>query len=73
MGSRIVSFLVFVKDMCKHTSVGKVAEDGRGQDSHWGSCDFALVEDLLPLSGEQRSGCIQKSWHALPADASDGT
>lgn len=54
------------------TSVGKVAKDGRGDGSHWWSYDFALVEDLLPLFGEQRSGCIQKSRHALPTDASNG-
>ena len=68
-----VSILVLTWNECRQTSVGKIAKDDGGQDSHWGSCDLALVEDLLPLLGEQRSWCIQQGGHTLPADASDGT
>lgn len=69
---KIVNTMSLLIHVRKHTSVGKVAKDGRRDGSHWWSYDFALVEDLLPLFGEQRSGCIEKSRHTLPAYASDG-
>lgn len=68
----IVSKLVFIQRTRRHTSVGKVAKDGRGQDSHWWSCYLALIEYLLPLFGEQRCWCIHQGRHGLPADAPDG-
>jgi hypothetical protein len=52
VGAGIVSFHVPIEDICRHTSVGKVAKDDRGHSSHWWSYDFARVEDLLPLFGE---------------------